>query len=53
MKTSFLSDADLEAAHLEQTDDITATVREALAKAGAEARVCALPEGPQTIPYIA
>ena len=40
------------AAHLEQTDDIAATVEEALAAAGPDARVCVLPEGPQTIPYV-
>lgn len=50
--TSYLSDADLASAHLEQTADISATVAEALAAAGPEARVCVLPEGPQTIPYL-
>jgi hypothetical protein len=28
-------------------------VREALAVAGPDARVCVIPEGPQTIPYVA
>ena len=51
--TSFLSDGDLAAAHLEQTHDVGETVEEALATAGPEARVCVLPEGPQTIPYVA
>lgn len=50
--TSYLSDEDLADAHLEQTQDVTATVGEALASAGSDARVCVLPEGPQTIPYI-
>lgn len=52
MHTSYLSDADLAAAHLEQTADISATVAGALAAAGPAARVCVLPEGPQTIPYV-
>lgn len=52
MHTSYLSDADLAAAHLEQTRDISATVGEALAAAGSDARLCVLPEGPQTIPYV-
>lgn len=52
MHTSYLSDADLATAHLERTDDIEATVIEALAAAGPNARVCVLPEGPQTIPYL-
>jgi lactate racemase len=53
MHTSHLSDADLATAHLEQTADISATVAEALAAAGPAARLCVLPEGPQTIPYLA
>jgi nickel-dependent lactate racemase len=53
MHTSYLSDDDLAAAHLEQTEDLGAFVEEALAGADADARVCVLPEGPQTIPYIA
>lgn len=52
MHTSHLSDADLATAHLEQTADISATVAEALAAAGPQARVCVLPEGPMTIPYL-
>jgi lactate racemase len=53
MRTSYLSDHALAAAHLEQTADIGGTVAEALAAAGPDARVCVLPEGPQTIPYLA
>jgi lactate racemase len=53
MHTSFLSVQELEGAHLECTDDITETVREALSAAGDNARVCVLPEGPITIPYVA
>jgi lactate racemase len=47
MHTSYLSDAELAEAHLEQTSDIAATVADAPG-----ARVCVLPEGPQTIPYL-
>jgi nickel-dependent lactate racemase len=50
--TSHLSDAELATAHLRQTADVSATVAEALAAAGPEARLCVLPEGPQTIPYL-
>jgi lactate racemase len=53
MHTSYLSDQALAAAHLEQTADIAGTVTEALGAAGPGARVCVLPEGPQTIPYLA
>ena len=52
MHTSYLSDDQLAEAHLSQTDDIAATVAEAVEKAGPGARVCVLPEGPQTIPYV-
>jgi lactate racemase len=52
MHTSYLSDADLAAAHLEQTADVSATVARGLADAGPVARLCVLPEGPQTIPYV-
>jgi lactate racemase len=53
MHTSFLSDHALHTAHLEQTSDVAGAVVEALAAAGPQARVCVLPEGPQTIPYVA
>jgi hypothetical protein len=52
MHTSYLTDSELGAAHLEQTSDVSATVADALAAAGPGARLCVLPEGPQTIPYI-
>jgi lactate racemase len=52
MHTSYLSDEALATAHLEQTDDVSRTVRDALAAAGPNAKVCVLPEGPQTIPYV-
>ncbi|HEY6745107.1 MAG TPA: nickel-dependent lactate racemase [Mycobacteriales bacterium] len=50
--SDFLSADQLAAAHLGHTTDIAATVREALAAAGPDARLCVLPEGPQTIPYV-
>ena len=52
MHTTHLSDADLAGAHLEQTHDIAATVADALNTVGPDGRVCVLPEGPQTIPYL-
>ncbi|MDP9221552.1 MAG: nickel-dependent lactate racemase [Actinomycetota bacterium] len=53
MKTSYLSAAELAAAHFEAVDDVSGAVRDLLADAGPAARVCVLPEGPQTIPYLA
>jgi lactate racemase len=52
MHTSYLSDADLADAHLSQTPDISAAVAEEVRRLGSDARVCVLPEGPQTIPYL-
>jgi len=51
--SGYLSAADLASAHLGHTDDIAVTVEKALGEAGPQARVCVLPEGPQTIPFIA
>ncbi len=48
-----LSDDDLRSAHLEPVPDIAEAVERALRDAGPDARVCVLPEGPQTIPYVA
>lgn len=52
MHTAHLSDADLAEAHLAQTADIAATVADEVAAIGPGARVCVLPEGPQTIPFV-
>lgn len=51
--TSYLSDAELAQAHLEQTPDVEATVRALLDEAGPDGRVCVLPYGPLTVPYLA
>ncbi|WP_326798985.1 nickel-dependent lactate racemase [Streptomyces sp. NBC_01808] len=53
MHTGYLGDDELATAHLRQTRDISGTVARALATAGPRARLCVLPEGPQTIPYLA
>jgi nickel-dependent lactate racemase len=53
MHTDYLSDEELEQVNLAQTRDIGATVSEELAGRGADATVCVLPEGPQTIPILA
>lgn len=52
MHTSYLSDTDLADAHLSQTADISATVASELRRLGPRTRICVLPEGPQTIPYL-
>ena len=50
--TTYLTDEDLRSAHLFLVEDIAAAVADELAAVGPEARVCVLPEGPQTIPYV-
>ncbi|HTZ92389.1 MAG TPA: nickel-dependent lactate racemase [Streptosporangiaceae bacterium] len=51
MHTSYLTDADLAEVHLRQTADISQAVAEEVSRIGS-ARICVLPEGPQTIPYL-
>ena len=53
LKTDGLSAEQVRAAHLTPIDDVGAATREALSRSGPDARVCVLPEGPQTIPYLA
>ena len=53
LKTDGLSDDQVRAAHLTPIDDVGAATVEALSRSGRDARVCVLPEGPQTIPYLA
>jgi nickel-dependent lactate racemase len=51
--SSYLSDGDLFQAHLRPAPDVSALVAEQVARIGPGARVVVLPEGPQTIPYLA
>jgi len=52
VKSGGLADEEIRAAHLDPIDDVGAAVRCALAAAGPHARLCVLPQGPQTIPYL-
>jgi nickel-dependent lactate racemase len=47
-----LTPDDIRTAHLHEVPDIGAAVDRELAAAGPHARVCVLPEGPQTIPFV-
>jgi nickel-dependent lactate racemase len=53
VKTDGLRPDELCAAHFKPIDDVEATVHDALKRAGAGATLCVLPQGPQTIPYLA
>jgi lactate racemase len=52
VKNSFMTDREIRAAHFEPVEDIGKSVTGALNAAGPEARLCVLPQGPQTIPYL-
>jgi nickel-dependent lactate racemase len=53
VKNGFMSDHEIRAAHFEPLDDVGAGVASALEAAGPGATLCVLPQGPQTIPYLA
>ena len=53
LKSGHLSSQQVRQAHLTPIDSIEDTVADALRESGNGARVCVLPEGPQTIPYVA
>ena len=52
MKTSYLSPGELADAHFGAVDDIGAAVADELDELSHVGRVCVLPDGPQTIPYL-
>ena len=52
VRNSYLSDKEIRAALLHPCHQIEETLAEVLARYGPNARICVLPEGPQTIPYI-
>jgi len=52
LHTRGLTTAELAGAHFEPAADVSATVRDELARFGPDATLCVLPEGPQTIAYV-
>jgi hypothetical protein len=52
VKADGLSDDQLRAAKFDPLHDVSKGVKEALAAAGSQARLCVLPQGPQTVPYL-
>mgnify|MGYP005845651659 CR=1 FL=1 len=52
LKNSYLSPDQVRAAHLEPVDDVEQAITRLLAEYGPAARLCVLPQGPQTIPYL-
>ena len=52
LKSSYLTPDQVRAAHLEPIDDVGEATLELLERHGPGSRVCVLPQGPQTIPYV-
>jgi hypothetical protein len=53
VKAGGLTPDELRTAHVEPVEDLGAAVADVLAAAGPEATLCVLPQGPQTIPFLA
>ena len=53
IKTSGLGPQEIRAAHFTPIEDVSRAVQDALHQAGAASTLCVLPQGPQTIPYLA
>ncbi len=52
LKSGYLSDAQVRSAHLTPVHDVEGAVANAIRRHGPDSRVCVLPQGPQTIPYL-
>ncbi len=52
LKTDGLTDDEVRATHLTPIDDVGAAARDRLDRRGPRARLCVLPDGPQTIPFL-
>ena len=53
VKTAGLGPDEIRAAHFTPIDDVSQAVRASLERAGGASTLCVLPQGPQTIPYLA
>jgi nickel-dependent lactate racemase len=53
LKSGYLADDQVRAAHLEPVHDLQSAVADSMARHGPQASICVLPQGPQTIPYVA
>jgi len=53
VKNSGLGPDAIRAAHFTPIDDVSRAVHDALHQAGSDSTICVLPQGPQTIPYLA
>ena len=52
IKSDYLTDAEIRAAHFNPISNIEHALEESINKHGETTRICVLPEGPQTVPYL-
>ena len=52
IKSDYLTDVQIQAAHFNPISSIEAAITDSINKHGKGARICVLPEGPQTVPYL-
>ena len=52
IKSDYLSKSEIRSAHLESINDITSFVESLVQDSKVPLKICVLPEGPQTIPYV-
>jgi nickel-dependent lactate racemase len=53
VKSDYLTDRQLEEAHFIPCHDIAETIEKLMEEYGPDATICVLPQGPQTVPYVA
>lgn len=53
VKSRYLTNEEIRSAHFEPINNIEDAVLHSVKKHGPDSRICVLPEGPQTIPYLA
>ncbi|MCY4654037.1 MAG: nickel-dependent lactate racemase, partial [Dehalococcoidia bacterium] len=52
LKSTYLTEEQVRIAHIEPIEDVEMAVDEELMRHGSGSRLCVIPEGPQTIPYL-
>ena len=53
VKSDFLDANQIRSAHMEPIDDLQGSINQVLNDIGPSATICVLPQGPQTIAYVA
>ena len=53
LKSTYLTEEQVRSAHIEPIEDVEGAISEELLRHGSGGHLCVIPEGPQTIPYLA